>query len=122
MIINLIWIILAFSFILSAIGFFLKLSGTVEDETVFYMVSGIFLALLSVLIFSTGVQYDTGRNTTVTVFGSTTVYNYSSMTNPSLSIIALSVMTMAIFLILTTSRIRKNREKNKTDIEGKSSW
>jgi NADH:ubiquinone oxidoreductase subunit 4 (subunit M) len=122
MILNLLWVLTAFPFILAALGFFLKLSGTIEDETVFYLISGILLALLSIITLTSGIQYETGHNTTVTGVGSTTTYNYLSVDGFSLPIISLSLLAISMFFIIATAKIKKKRQKEETDEYGKSSW
>ena len=122
MIIPLLLIFTAFPLLIAAIGFFLKISKAIETETVFYYLSGVMLSIIAITSFASGIQYETGANSTV--IGNNTIYTYS-YTNADLqstTLVSLSLLACGLFLIITGYTENKNRKKAKIEDEGDSSW
>ena len=122
MIIPLLLIFTAFPLLIATIGFFLKISGAIESETVFYYLSGVMLSIIAITSFASGIQYETGANSTVN--GNITVYTYSytDADLQSTTLVSLSLLACGFFLIITGYRENKRRKKAKIEDEGDSSW
>ena len=123
MIIPLLIVFTIFPLLIAGLGFLLKLNGTIEDETVFYLVSGILLTILAIFSFGSGIEYQTGAVHSVSSLNeTTTTYVYTPAPIISTSIVSLSLLTTGIFLIIASYTIKEQRNKLKIDDEGSSSW
>ena len=111
-----------FTLSIAIIGFFLKLSGAIEEETLFYYLSGLMLCIISIGSFGSGIQYETGANSTIV--GNTTSYHYTytDADSTSTTITSLSLLTVGLFLMISGYSINTNRKKQKIEEEGHSSW
>jgi len=122
MIIPLLLTFTGFALSIAIIGFFLKLSGAIEEETLFYYLSGLMLTIVALLSFGSGIQYETGANSTTVGVNTNYVYTYSNADLRSTSIVSLSLLTTGIFLMISGYTINTHRKKQKTEEEGGSSW
>lgn len=122
MIISILLVFTFFPMLLAAIGFFLKLAGTIEEETVFYYIAGILLICVSLFSFTSGIEYETGANSTVTGNITKYVYNYTKADLQTSSLISLCLLVIGMFLVISAYNLKKNRRKREIEDEGDSSW
>lgn len=115
-------LILAYIFIFgfSIIGIVLEKLNIFNHVEAFLALSGICLVLVSVLCVSTGINYRTGHNETISADGKTVkvTYEYSNQETKDNNIdyigFTLSFFTACLFMF-SGYRVKKNKEKNKEE-------
>ena len=122
MIISVLLVFTFFPLLIALIGFFLKLSHAVEDETLFYYIAGLIIVAVALFSFSSGIEYETGANSSVVGNLTTYTYNYTKADLQTSGLVSLSLLVLGIFLIIAGYNINNHRKKEKIENEGESAW